>query len=335
MVFRFISRVLGCGGGSRSMVRRRRPGKRLLAAAGQAIEAMEGRAMLAVMYVDANATGPSSGTSWGAAYRDLQLALAAAKSGDQIRIADGTYKPTSTTNRAISFALRNGVAIYGGYAGHGAPNPNARDIAFYRTILSGDIGTAGTRTDNSYQVLTATGLGASTVLDGITVTGGYDDRAGIGLGRGGGLHASGSALTIINCVFSGNFASSGGGMYTSTSSLTLTNCMFVGNSADSGGGARCLDSYAPTMINCTFSGNTARAGGGIYGVFSLTNCILWGNNAADGPQARRDDFPPVITLPTATSRAAGRARGTSTPIPCSSARPGQEQMALSAPPMTT
>jgi hypothetical protein len=45
------------------------------------------------------------------------VALAHAVSGDQIWVAMGTYTPTTGTNQSVSFLLKNGVAIYGGFAG--------------------------------------------------------------------------------------------------------------------------------------------------------------------------------------------------------------------------
>ncbi|MHC4087993.1 MAG: hypothetical protein ACYSU5_22725 [Planctomycetota bacterium] len=42
-------------------------------------------------------------------------------------------------DRTATFQLINGVAIYGGYAGFGEPNADARDIELYETILSGDL----------------------------------------------------------------------------------------------------------------------------------------------------------------------------------------------------
>ncbi|MGA2502173.1 MAG: dockerin type I repeat-containing protein, partial [Tepidisphaeraceae bacterium] len=208
-------------------------------------------------------------------------ALLAATDGDTIWIAGGTYKPTTTTDRTVSFALRNAVAIYGGYAGYGTPNPNARNTVAYPTILSGDIGTINKTSDDSYHVLTATGLGSSTVLNSLTVSGGNANGAGANQAVGGGLLASVSSPTLISCIFSGNTATgSGGGLYNSVSSPTLTNCTFSGNAATVGGAIYAYYS-APILTNCTLSGSSAlSSGGGLYNSGSnpkLTNCIIWGS----------------------------------------------------------
>ncbi|MFZ4572631.1 MAG: IPT/TIG domain-containing protein, partial [Bacteroidales bacterium] len=104
-----------------------------------------------VIYVNASATGANNGSSWTDAYTSLQTAITSAFSSQQIWVAAGTYKPTATTDRTISFVMKEGVAIYGGFAGtetlltDRAPSVNV-------TILSGEIGAAGT-SDNSYHVV--------------------------------------------------------------------------------------------------------------------------------------------------------------------------------------
>ena len=100
-----------------------------------------------IIYVDADAPGPvHDGGSWTNAYNYLQDGLAVAISGDQIRVAEGIYKPDSnstnpdgTGDRKATFQLINGVDLRGGYAGYGQPEPNERDIELYETILSGDL----------------------------------------------------------------------------------------------------------------------------------------------------------------------------------------------------
>ena len=73
-------------------------------------------------HVDDNAPG-GDGSSWLAAFTDLQDALAAADvtfGADVILVAQGTYKPTTTpppAGRTVSFQLLPEVVIEGGYRG--------------------------------------------------------------------------------------------------------------------------------------------------------------------------------------------------------------------------
>ncbi len=254
-----------------------------------AIEPLEPRLLLAsTIYVDRNSPGPSrSGASWVSAYTDLQQALAQATSGTEIHVADGTYKPTSGTSRSISFQLKNGVTLLGSYAGYGAANPDARDIAVNATILSGNIGKAGSNYDNSYHVVVGSGTDGTAVLDAFIITAGNAVGSSFPTNSGGGLYNFAGSPTVSNCTFTGNAASyDGGGMSSYTSSLTLTNCAFIGNSADSGHGGGMYNEYSsPTLTNCTFIGNVTDDGGGIYNWSSspvLANCTLIGNAAGYG-----------------------------------------------------
>jgi hypothetical protein len=102
-----------------------------------------------IYYVDADANGAGDGSSWADAFIYLQHALAEAHSYGspvEIRVAQGIYKPSDGILaipeidwRAVTFQLINGVTIKGGYAGFGEPDPNARDVDAYETILSGDL----------------------------------------------------------------------------------------------------------------------------------------------------------------------------------------------------
>ena len=46
-----------------------------------------------VIYVDDDAPGANNGSSWPNAYVFLQDAIAGSRSGDEIRVAQGTYRP--------------------------------------------------------------------------------------------------------------------------------------------------------------------------------------------------------------------------------------------------
>ena len=163
------------------------------------------RIVPAVLYVDQHITGGSGdgGRAGANAFSDLQPALIQSVAGQTIRVADGTYKPTSTTDRSISFELKSGVAIFGGYAGYAATDPDAHDVVLYRTILSGDIGTRTYVTDNSYHVVVARATDATAVLDGSTI---IDGQASGHDSYGGGLYGAFASPTIRNCTFSSNRA---------------------------------------------------------------------------------------------------------------------------------
>jgi len=237
----------------------------------------------AIRYVKAGGTG--DGSTWANASADLQAMINASGTGDQVWVATGTYKPTTGTNRSLSFSMKNGVKIYGGFDGTESML-SERDWVANLTTLSGNIGAAG-NDDNSYHVVRNFGLNSSALLDGFTISGGYafgdlpDDA-------GGGIHNTSSSPTIINCSFSGNLAYFGGGMENVTSSSpTLINCFFSGNGANlSGGAMENFDFSSPTLINCSFSGNAAASGGGIDNIGSasptLTNCSFSGNSATYG-----------------------------------------------------
>ena len=188
-----------------------------------------------IIVVDTSATGNNDGSSWADAYTQLQPALAAASSGDEIQVAKGVYKPAGISgSRAATFQLLNGVTIKGGYAGFSSPEPNMRDIEAYETTLSGDLNgdddsNFANNVENSYHVLTGSGTDATAILDGFTITGG--NANGISpQSLGGGMHNSYGNPTIINCTFIKNYSlTMGGGMFNYESSPTITNCSFIEN----------------------------------------------------------------------------------------------------------
>jgi len=230
----------------------------------------------------------NDGLAWGTAFQTLQQALLVAEAGDSIWAAEGTYKPTTGTDRSISFVMKNGVAILGGFPNSGNPDMGDRDWAANQTILSGDLtGDDGPNFanygDNSQHVISNfyNYLDSTAVLDGFTVTGGYAECCGGYNGYGGGMLNVFASPDVRNCIFSRNLAFFGGGMYNITSSFSLTNCVFQGNSASNGGGINLQEGSNSVLTNCSFNGNTSEFGGAIYISQSnpeLTSCIVWGND---------------------------------------------------------
>jgi predicted outer membrane repeat protein len=252
------------------------------------------RASLARRYVKPTSSGDNSCSSWANACI-LQTALTGAPGGTEIWVAAGTYKPTtSTSDRLATFQLKDGVAVYGGFAGTETAL-SQRNPASRVTILSGDIdnndsqkpvitdvSTVSGNTTNSYHVV----KGASgATLDGFTITAGYASGSTPPDGYGGGMFNLYGNPTLANLTFKGNSASYGGGMYNENSSPALTKLTFTGNEASTAGGGM-YNAYSsnPTLTNAAFSGNTSGSGAGMYNSNSLptlTNITFNGNKAVD------------------------------------------------------
>ncbi|MCY7350129.1 MAG: hypothetical protein LH606_05620, partial [Cytophagaceae bacterium] len=252
-------------------------------------------------YVNAAVGSSGDGSGWGTAFKTLQEALAAANTCPnitQIWVAKGTYYPDEgpgqTNNaRTSSFSMKNGVAIYGGFAGNEAANfdLSLRNFSTNPTILSGDIdgvpdvvtgsGSSLSITGNAgnaiHVIFNQSGLTNSAILDGFTVSGGNANGTSPN-NRGGGMLNDGSGT--------GNFCSP-----------TLRNCIFLHNNASFAGGgvynrgvgantATDIGESSPLFSNCTFTANNSIYGGAIYqdgsGSTSYTNCVFTYNRASYG-----------------------------------------------------
>jgi hypothetical protein len=261
-----------------------------------------------VLYAAPTATGSADCSSWANACT-LQTALTNATSGNQIWVRQGVHRPGS--NQTDTFTLKNGVAVYGGFAGT-ETSLNQRDWQTNVTVLSGDIdqndivdansvvtSTANIMGGNAYHVVTGGGTNNTAVLDGFVITAGKANSPFPPDDAGGGMYNNNSSPTLRNLIFSGNAANSGGGMANlNSSNPTLTNVTFSGNSADLGGGMYNENSSNPTLTNVTFSSNTAQSGGGMYNFYSsptLTNVTFSGNAAQAGGGMFNSNSNPVLT----------------------------------------
>ncbi|MEO1514150.1 MAG: choice-of-anchor Q domain-containing protein [Bacteroidota bacterium] len=267
-----------------------------------------------VVYVDITATGSDNGRSWTNAYTDLQDALDKARntpSVTEIWVATGTYLPSQNGDRAASFELVPGVAIYGGFKGTESLR-SEREPQANQVVLSGNIGDATTDADNSYHVLLARNItDPETTIDGFYIQDGRADGSGLFACGGGFLNYNdntGGATAyyrISGLVFSGNYAKRGGGMcnYAENDvhdSLIIEQCTFDQNEAIQGGGVanyKSTDSQIECAYqNCAFSRNNASNSGGAAANDGLSGqiisqfkcnvkyigCTFWNNTARSG-----------------------------------------------------
>ncbi|WP_113662979.1 right-handed parallel beta-helix repeat-containing protein [Pedobacter nanyangensis] len=215
-------------------------------------------------YVKTDGSGAAvTATSWSAASNDLQGVINTAQSGDKIFVAKGTYLPNSLVNTAdpittkdYAFVLKNGVSIYGGFAG--TETSELQRIAGNETILSGDLNgndvdeTSGNtntymtanKTDNVYHVVLAVGLTNATIFDGFTVTKG---------------DASANAASTVAVSSKNIDRRLGGGIYIleSSNNFIISNVKVTINRAngdgDSSGGCGSgiyINNSSPTIENC-------------------------------------------------------------------------------------
>ena len=267
-----------------------------------------------VIYVDDDAPAPGDGLSWGTAYTYLQDALTTAKLMEkpvEIWVAQGTYKPDrsaakpqGTGDLRAYFRLVDGMSLMGGFAGLFGPDPNARDIHLYQTVLSGDLSgddapvidaslleNEPTRDDNSEVVRITSG---EVRLEGCTITGG-----GAGGLRVGGMPPSpDSAVRISDCTLKGNChffphtPGAGGANVYAFVDVVFARCSFIENGGFYGAMTGVSGSgHTITLDDCQFVRNYAEGssgGGAAYLMDSIiTNCVFAENRATNSAGALR------------------------------------------------
>lgn len=247
----------------------------------------------ATWYVKFHLTGNQDGTSWASAYPNLDNVFADQNfaSGDQIWVAQGTYRPQ---NINLGFVVEKSVKIYGAFLGNETSVATRGGLAT-ATILEGLDPVSGLNAPHVLKIGHATQY-LSVLLDSVQIQHG---SATGGL-RGGGVYSANTDLDLTNCIVTSNGADyEGGGLYVEgpgtgiASTVHIVGCEFTSNHSWYLDGGAVLGSWVKgDILNTNFVGNASMGNGGALNLWNMgvgnpmtiTDCVFW-NNAANGTSA--------------------------------------------------
>ena len=248
-----------------------------------------------IRYVKPTATGTGDGSSWDNASGDLQKMIDeladnnVSQQAGEVWVAAGTYKPQSQLisgmNYSASFRMRDGISVYGGFAGNETSkqerakgtmpwdftNVTVLEAAYYESKLAWTNSKWTVGSDSRHVVWFAPMSGESeftrvTTLDGVTVQGGYaqgntgqDDFL---TDRGAGIYMDGANAYLSNCIVRENYATgNGGGVYLKNGRVQTS--LIYNNNADADGGAVYVENRG-LVHRSMLTNNSALNGAGVY-----------------------------------------------------------------------
>ncbi len=249
-----------------------------------------------IRYVKQGGTG--DGTSWANASGNLQQMINNLADNNpqnmpgEVWVAAGTYAPQSQvisgTSYSASFRMRDGISVYGGFAGTETSKQERikGDMPWEftnRTILQGSYYSGNLswnttdrkwtlNSDSRHVVWFAplpsegkTAFEKTTCLNGVVIRGGYA-QGGIGTtefltDRGAGVYVGGNAY-VENCIVTENTATgNGGGIYLAGG--RVKNSLVYNNNTDGNGGGIYVENGGLVLASM-ISNNSANNGAGVY-----------------------------------------------------------------------
>ena len=197
-------------------------------------------------YVSAAGSDTAPYDTWAKAANKIQNAVNYAVEGNVVLVADGNYTVSSQI-----MIVTNSILLK---SANGAANVSIDGNSTKHPIyLRGD-----------------------SVIDGFSIINGK-------FSNGGGIFVHQNGGTILNCIFTNNFAGSDGGAIRARGTL-VSNCYFYANGAPNGGGV--FMRYGSSIIDCFFESNFATNGGAVHCYESnaggISDCIISNNNANFG-----------------------------------------------------
>ena len=256
-----------------------------------------------IRYVKEGGTG--DGSSWDKASGDLQKMideLAAVDAPGEVWVAVGTYRPTTQiiegVQYAASFRMRDGIDVYGGFAGREiskAKREKEDSMPWsykYKTVLMGADYEDGSATwgNDQWNVISSTrhvvwfapmsgedNFKSVTILDGVTIKGGAanggEGLADFATDKGGGVYMGLNAI-LQNCIVTENTAKGdGGGVYANGDGADASSanakggrvvgCLVYNNSSVEDGGGVFVKN-AGLVLRSMITNNSAMNGAGVY-----------------------------------------------------------------------
>lgn len=248
-----------------------------------------------IRYVKPTATGTGDGSSWDNASGDLQKMIDeladnnVSQQAGEVWVAAGTYKPQSQLisgmNYSASFRMRDGISVYGGFAGNETSkqerakgtmpwdftNVTVLEAAYYESKLAWTNSKWTVGSDSRHVVWFAPMSGESdftriTTLDGVTVQGGYAQgntgQDDFKTDCGAGVYMDGANAYLSNCIVRENYATgNGGGVYLKNGRVQTS--LIYNNNADADGGAVYVENRG-LVHRSMLTNNSALNGAGVY-----------------------------------------------------------------------
>ena len=275
-----------------------------------------------ILRVAPDGSDANDGSSWDNAFRSVQAAidrLASTGNGrGEVWVKTGTYSPTSLLasgdQLTAAFIMRDGVSVYGGFAGwesSRAKRPKKQggmpwEFANVTTFqASGYMDAASwNATELKWSIVSSSNhvvwfdgteleadggykdFSSVTVLDGVTVLGGRASlaRASVYCGdRGAGLYMDNANARLVNCIVTQNVAEGpGGGVYLGGGRIESS--LLFNNSSDADGGAVYVDNSG-LVLRSMLTNNAAGNGAAV--------CLARNGDYTDG-----DPHPEYLILST-------------------------------------
>ncbi|WP_298510788.1 LamG domain-containing protein [uncultured Kordia sp.] len=214
-----------------------------------------------IIHVNEAATGTNNGSTWTDAYTSLETAFANFSQGQEIWVAQGSYKTSQTTNT-------NNMLLLGGFNGT-ETTKTERNWNQNPTIISGDVNSNGIG-DFGIDLQDLVVIeGSNAFVDGFI----FEHSLGIALDLT-------TEATVQNCIFRNITGNSSFAISSSGSSVTISNCLFYDNATDASVGTVTSSATPLTVINSTFNNTTSGNGIKITSGQLVTHNTIFANGSA-------------------------------------------------------